>query len=739
MPKSYRSATVCTAATVCAIALGLLLAGATAATAQDPASAFGQTEDAAGTALAALEQRLNDTEATYLRTGDHTLAIAGLDALIGEIEALSPPTPAEALGHRRILARAFFSRAGALFAVGNILEADADLERVLETEPGFVLPAATPEDLTVMFNRVREDRVGSVELMIEPADARVQVAGREVAAGSGTLALYRGRYDLRVERVGFREFTQRLEVTAGQFQQVVVSLERVSAVLRLRTDPAGVEVLLAERALGTTEAGDEAGASQPFLIQVRQPGSHVLEARKEGFRTRRRQVEVPRFADYDIGIWELERQGGTIRLRGLPAQARVTVGDTEISPEITGEADGVLRLTPGDYRILVEHRAAGLFERRVSLADGDELDLEVDFRRPLTLLGVLGGDRLGADKLQAELLRAGGELGRWTLLNRSDTASEALRTAGLDPEALRATAAGDARQAPDWQALAGSAEGLVPGSAFLVAVLDDDLYASSADLWFVPAPEVMSPVRPFRRRIDLDDSAGIRASVTEFDHPVAVERGFLGALLIDSAAASGPVVMALTPGGPAAAAGLQAGDEIESVFGTPVSAAAELEKILDRLAPGAELRLAARRLSGQQRQLSIRLGSGPLAVRPNDPEINHVALLANLSGDRPGDGTVPEWLLRLNHASVLMGAHAWEPAVRVLKRIQAPAGPGLGQASVDYWLAKALLAVSPDYTLQAREKLEAAVTVPGARLYHNDGPLVAPRARALLALLGYRQ
>ncbi len=735
MPRSR------TSRTVSALALGLFLAGAVAAVAQtagtDQTAGADQTagtDQTMGTALAALGQRLSETEASYLASRDHGWAIAAFDALIGDLQALSPPAP-EAAPRDRLLARAFFGRAGARFEVDDLLGVDADLERVARAEPGFVPSPGIPEDLAVMFSRVLQDRVGTVELTLEPADARLLVDGREVAPRAGMLTLYHGVHELRAERVGFREHRQTLEVTAGLPQPLTVLLERVSAVLRLQTRPAGVEVRLAERRLGTTEAGEEGGASRPFLIHVPHTGSHLIEARKEGFRSRRSQVRVAELADYDLEVWELERQVGTIRLRGLPAGARLTVDGAAVEPERSG-TDGVLRLAPGDYRIAVEQLPAGIFARQLSLADGAELDLEVDFRRPLTLLGILGGDRLGADKLRAALSRAGVELGRWTLLDRPDAGGEALRSAGLDAGALRAAAAAGPR--PDWQALAVAAGDLAPGSAYLVVVLDDDLYASNADLWFLPATEVMSPVRPFRRRIDLDDGAAIRASVSDFDHPVPASRSWLGALLIDSAAASGPVVMALTPKGPAAAAGLQPGDEIESVLGQQVRSTAEVEAILNRSAPGFSLRLVVRRLAGQ-RQLDVRLGSGPVAVRPSDPGVNHVALLVNLSGEGPGDGEVPEWLRLLNRASALMGAGAWEPAVRALKRVQAPAGPGLGQAAVDYWLAKALLAVSPDYAAQARERLEAALAVPGARLFHHDGPLVAPRARALLAELGFRR
>jgi hypothetical protein len=86
---------------------------------------------------------------------------------------------------------------------------------------------------------------------------------------------------------------------------------------------------------------------------------------------------------------------------------------------------------------------------------------------------------------------------------------------------------------------------------------------------------------------------------------------------------------------------------------------------------------------------------------------------------------------------VLIHAGAWEDAVRTLRSIEdAPAGAGLGQATVDYLLGIALTALGPSYRDAAVQAFERAAAEPQARLFHNDGPYVAPRAAARLAALG---
>jgi hypothetical protein len=93
----------------------------------------------------------------------------------------------------------------------------------------------------------------------------------------------------------------------------------------------------------------------------------------------------------------------------------------------------------------------------------------------------------------------------------------------------------------------------------------------------------------------------------------------------------------------------------------------------------------------------------------------------------------------LNRAAVAVRLDQWETVVRILRGVEAPLGPGLGQAMVDYWLGTALLATDPvGYLAQARSMLERAAAVDGGRLVHDDGPQVAPRARARLAALESR-
>ena len=82
-----------------------------------------------------------------------------------------------------------------------------------------------------------------------------------------------------------------------------------------------------------------------------------------------------------------------------------------------------------------------------------------------------------------------------------------------------------------------------------------------------------------------------------------------------------------------------------------------------------------------------------------------------------------------------MWSTKWDNAVRALREIRAPVGPWLGQAAVDYWLGIALSALGPTYTDTTRQAFTRASGVEGATLFYNEGPLIAPQARARLGAL----
>ena len=84
----------------------------------------------------------------------------------------------------------------------------------------------------------------------------------------------------------------------------------------------------------------------------------------------------------------------------------------------------------------------------------------------------------------------------------------------------------------------------------------------------------------------------------------------IGVSVIDNAGA-GALIQNVVSGSPAAAAGLKAGDVIDSVNGTSISSSADLSSAMRTLHPGQTIQLGWMDSSGQQHTASLTLGTGP--------------------------------------------------------------------------------------------------------------------------------
>ena len=82
-----------------------------------------------------------------------------------------------------------------------------------------------------------------------------------------------------------------------------------------------------------------------------------------------------------------------------------------------------------------------------------------------------------------------------------------------------------------------------------------------------------------------------------------------------------------------------------------------------------------------------------------------------------------------------MRSGEWRRAAEALRGIEAPAGDGVGRATVEYLLGVTLLEVDRAAYRDTALGLIGRAAEGRARLESNDGPLLAPRARARLETL----
>jgi putative serine protease PepD len=100
----------------------------------------------------------------------------------------------------------------------------------------------------------------------------------------------------------------------------------------------------------------------------------------------------------------------------------------------------------------------------------------------------------------------------------------------------------------------------------------------------------------------------VREVVPRLARGEKIERPYLG--LTTAAGASGVEVAAVVPGGPAANAGLEAGDRVVSVDGRPVAEPGDVTDSLDGRVPGESVTVEVER-SGDRERIEVELGERP--------------------------------------------------------------------------------------------------------------------------------
>ena len=91
------------------------------------------------------------------------------------------------------------------------------------------------------------------------------------------------------------------------------------------------------------------------------------------------------------------------------------------------------------------------------------------------------------------------------------------------------------------------------------------------------------------------------------------------AFQLDLAVDRGAYVLATLDNGPAADSGIRQGDVIVEVDGEPIEAATDLGRVLDALQPGDDVEVTVTGSSGQERIVTVRLGTRPLPTEFLEP------------------------------------------------------------------------------------------------------------------------
>ena len=666
---------------------------------------------------------------------DYEQAIPMLDRAIMLLEPAALRDPAA----RGSLVSAYEMRARARFGTGNRDGAISDFRAVLALNPSFTLGEAVSPRVVALLDEVKSTTVGIIELQTTPGDVSVQVDGVPVRSSGGKVSLATGAHSLKITRPGYKSAEQPVIITAGQVVPLQLTLERVSTVLTVVSSPPDVEGFVNGVSRGKTGSGPVPASlagvpaqlgvpaslvSQPLVIGDIPAGTLQVELRRPCYATENRQLPVEGMSDLMLDPVKLAPAMGALEVDSEPAGATVW---------IDGEQKGLAPITmesacAGTHT--VEFRgASGRAVERVVLEAGGKVSVKGRVRPAFALMSAPVTGSTPDPRLAVERAFASS-----TNVVLYAPPSDAMKAA-VDKEPVN----------DEWFGLVLGQD--PSGSAAERRSRTDNLttaFASQGIAWVKPtrpgstemqiALAVPGALQPDVLTVVLDQSESVQTAISRLDTPLVLSKPSLGLAVVDVLDVKGVVIVETEAGQPGAQAGLKAGEIIESVDGTSVTHAADLDARLASHQPGEKVTLTvhAAGANGASRQVPVTLTRAAALLAGTDRFMPSNAVVAVLRSRLAG-ATEPEdqAVVQLNLGAALLRAGDAQGARSALEKASLPPGPGVSKGTVEYLLAEAAEAAgdrgAAALAYQAAAQAEGRLSA--------DGPLVKSLATRALERL----
>ena len=450
-------------------------------------------------------------------------------------------------------------------------------------------------------------------------------------------------------------------------------------------------------------------------------GDYVAEITRPGYMPALVGFTVAAGGDVEVAV-AMERTGAVLLLEGLPEDARIYANGRELRPERT-KIKPEVDVPPGRLDLVVTRGRQDHFETSVVVDDRSWLEVAVEMKPALVFLGTFGQDAAGLRGVASaiDFLR---DDGAHVVLDRSEQGRAVFAERGIDASVLRDWTVAKSELA--WDEIQARFQEETPAALYFAAVLSDDLAADSVDLWWWSAAP--GPARPDRLSFELRsgrfEGSALRRLARSLNpaFDVGMQTPDLGVGLIESLKSDALIVATVEPGGPAAAAGLRPGMEVEAIDGEPASAE-QLANSLNRLRPGGTVEFA---VGGDGEEAAMVIHAewrwAQLDVLASD--LSQAAAAARLLRELDRASDTPRWLIELDLAALALAAGDPETAIRLLEAIEALERAGPGAETVQYTLGVALSDLAERQ--RARSIFESL-----AAAGHGVGPRARLRAGAL--------
>lgn len=640
--------------------------------------------------------------------------------------------------------RALELRARAFFDAGQLQGSADDFRHLLLDDPRYSLDTETlSPKLVDFFEDQKKQLIGYIAVTTDPAGARVTVNGNLVGITNFfPVEVHTGLSRIDVTLEGYQSYSdENLRIEPGEITTLDLVLTRTSARLPVITDPPGVRVVVDGQVVGSTSGTlppdlrsfmppelDPARLSAPFELTALPLGRHDIELQLECYETVRFSFKAEEARDYTAQIVKLNESVGRVSITSNPTDARVFV-DGELKGNTPLQLN---RVCSGDHRLEVKH-ATGKYVEDISVGPNESLSFECPIRPTLAVLGLIADDGVPARDLDDIREKLGSELRRLQVMNvvfsdrkQLDSIIGAAPGIRLLVPALAGTAATPERIREVSEKLGKALE----VEAILIGYVPAQRLTKDVVMHFL----AVGSTAPDRYSLNYLDREALPGFVERLSTPTRLYGSWIGLTAVDTRLYEGPIVLSLDADGPAARAGVQVGDVVQGVAGSPITKALELLESVRSSAPGASLDLTLSR-GGAAQQVTVPVGTTPIEIPMNEEGFLYNKAIVDLRHRmvvEPADAN----LAGLNVALCHMQLGDYETALKeYLPRVTLPDGPGISQGTVLYYTALAYLRLGE--RAEAARFFQQALGHDGATLQSNDGPRVAPLAQRRLREIGH--
>ncbi len=710
-----------------------------------------------------LGSQIREMRVAYDRARDRIddLDFAGAIGALGVI--IGPRQGARArdldLEELELLCAAYDLRARAHFNTGGTHLAESDFSSLLQLNPSYVIDRQTLSPKVVaLFDEVRSRVAGVLTLEVDPPDARILVDGVRVERDGQSIGLLAGDRELRIEKEGFDPSVERLRVLAGSTIEKSVRLRPNRRTLEFITVPVDVSISIDGKPVGVTGGSappevmalaerygfDPGRASAPLQAPLVQPGMHSVTFERECYETHTVRVQVALDLEHNAPLRfapVIMREARTdLRVESRPPGAQVFVD---------GEAKGrtpvnIASVCGGERSILVDKAGVGSWRDRVRVQPGRANLLDVRLRPTLLYAGTFRLDDWGratwSNQDRALLRELGRGLKTLNLVRDSDVLG-GIRTSVIDYMILD--------------------PGKVRRGEFLSkAILEQAAERAQADLVLVGLTRANDPDKawtlalysvlhdqPERIHLKTDRADGVGEFVSLLDSAPAEREPSWGLRLADTLLpsaldggpqeAAAPVVVRVSPGSPAAGAGLREGDRVRLAGERAVRSAREVMEAMAGAnggsgAPQIDLLVES---GGARRTVRLTGDRSPVVLPFTDPAVLYNRALAEYRlRSRAAESEEERGVALLNTGIAYMHFRLYDEALsRGFGRASLPQGRGVSRGTVDYY--RGLCSLRKGDAGWARSAVGDAAAAAGSTIGSADGPSAAAAAKRMLLAL----